>query len=212
MRCREVGESVRLCSGRPPKTYSNISGVSISLRALIPRWASVAGCRLPPSTRGTPQTPTKLHPFSARRTIRSNDTTRLRQSVPARSHRRRLQASACAPARGDDHGGFLVRHAATTTARRGAGSAAELYRKGSRRCRSRRSVAAVTCRTPFQILQLKPHDVRHGVAMEMYGEHGDLEKVRALLGHQRIDTPQIYASIRPTQLKRSSWRQRRVGC
>jgi site-specific recombinase XerD len=50
---------------------------------------------------------------------------------------------------------------------------------------------------------LKPHDLRHGVAMEMYGEHGDLEKVRALLGHQRIDTTQIYASIRPTQLKRS---------
>ena len=31
----------------------------------------------------------------------------------------------------------------------------------------------------------------------------DLENVRALLGHQRIDTIQIYASIRPTQLKRS---------
>src|SRR2546422_2668698 len=39
--------------------------------------------------------------------------------------------------------------------------------------------------------------------MEMYGEHGDLEKVRALLGRQRIDTTQIYASIRPSQLKRS---------
>jgi site-specific recombinase XerD len=39
--------------------------------------------------------------------------------------------------------------------------------------------------------------------MEMHGEHGDLEKVRALLGHQRIDTTQVYASIRPTQLKRS---------
>jgi len=51
--------------------------------------------------------------------------------------------------------------------------------------------------------ELKPHDLRHGVAMEMYGEHGDLEKVRALLGHQRIDTTQIYASIRPTQLKRA---------
>ncbi len=51
--------------------------------------------------------------------------------------------------------------------------------------------------------ELKPHDLRHGVAMEMYSEHGDLEKVRALLGHQRIDTTQIYASIRPTQLKRS---------
>ena len=51
--------------------------------------------------------------------------------------------------------------------------------------------------------EVKPHDLRHGVAMEMYGQHGDLEKVRALLGHQRIDTTQIYASIRPTQLKRS---------
>ena len=35
------------------------------------------------------------------------------------------------------------------------------------------------------------------------GKHGDLEKVRALLGHQRIDTTQVYASIRPTHLKRS---------
>ena len=51
--------------------------------------------------------------------------------------------------------------------------------------------------------ELKPHDLRHGVAMEMYTEHGDLEKVRALLGHLRIDTTQIYASIRPAQLKRS---------
>ncbi len=51
--------------------------------------------------------------------------------------------------------------------------------------------------------ELKPHDLRHGVAMEMYAEHGDLEKVRALLGHQRIDTTQIYASIRPEQLKRA---------
>ncbi len=51
--------------------------------------------------------------------------------------------------------------------------------------------------------ELKPHDLRHGVAMEMYAEHGDLEKVRALLGHKRFDTTQIYASIRPTQLKRA---------
>jgi integrase/recombinase XerD len=50
---------------------------------------------------------------------------------------------------------------------------------------------------------LKPHDLRHGFAMEMYSEHGDIEKVRALLGHQRIDTTQIYASIRPAELKRS---------
>jgi hypothetical protein len=33
--------------------------------------------------------------------------------------------------------------------------------------------------------------------------HQYLEQVRALLGHARIDTTQIYASIRPTQLKRS---------
>jgi site-specific recombinase XerD len=39
---------------------------------------------------------------------------------------------------------------------------------------------------------LKPHDLRHGVAM-----------VRALLGHARIDTTQIYTSIRPPQLKRA---------
>ena len=51
--------------------------------------------------------------------------------------------------------------------------------------------------------ELKPHDLRHGVAMEVYAEHGDLEKVRALLGHQRIDTTQLYASIRPAQLKRA---------
>ena len=31
----------------------------------------------------------------------------------------------------------------------------------------------------------------------------DLEKVRALLGHQRIDTTQIYASIRSARLKRA---------
>jgi site-specific recombinase XerD len=36
--------------------------------------------------------------------------------------------------------------------------------------------------------QLKPHDLRHGVAMEMYGQHRDLEQVRALLGHARIQT------------------------
>jgi hypothetical protein len=33
----------------------------------------------------------------------------------------------------------------------------------------------------------------------------DLEEVRALLGHARIDTTQIYAKIRPPQLKRR-WR------
>jgi integrase/recombinase XerD len=50
--------------------------------------------------------------------------------------------------------------------------------------------------------ELKPHDLRHGVAMEVLEQHHDLEQVRALLGHRRIDTTQIYASIRPAQLKR----------
>ena len=45
--------------------------------------------------------------------------------------------------------------------------------------------------------ELKPHDLRHGVAMEVLEQHYDLEQVRALLGHQRIDTTQIYTSIRP---------------
>jgi site-specific recombinase XerD len=51
--------------------------------------------------------------------------------------------------------------------------------------------------------ELKPHDLRHGVAMEVLEQHHDLEQVRALLGHQRIDTTQIYTSIRPPQLKRA---------
>jgi integrase-like protein len=50
---------------------------------------------------------------------------------------------------------------------------------------------------------LKPHDLRHGVAMEVLEQHHDLEQVRALLGHARIDTTQIYASIRPPQIKRA---------
>ena len=51
--------------------------------------------------------------------------------------------------------------------------------------------------------ELKPHDLRHGVAMEVLEQHHDLEEVRALLGHSRIDTTQVYASIRPPQLKRA---------
>ncbi|MGH9202482.1 MAG: tyrosine-type recombinase/integrase [Vicinamibacterales bacterium] len=51
--------------------------------------------------------------------------------------------------------------------------------------------------------EMKPHDLRHGVAMEVLEQHHDLEQVRALLGHARIDTTQIYASIRPPQLKRA---------
>ena len=51
--------------------------------------------------------------------------------------------------------------------------------------------------------ELKPHDLRHGVAMELYTEHHDLEQVRASLGHQRIATTQVYAQIQPAQLKES---------
>jgi hypothetical protein len=36
--------------------------------------------------------------------------------------------------------------------------------------------------------ELKPHDLCHGVAMEVLEQHHDLEQVRALLGHARIDT------------------------
>ena len=36
---------------------------------------------------------------------------------------------------------------------------------------------------------LKPHDLRHGVAMEVLEQRHDLEQVRALLGHARIDDP-----------------------
>jgi site-specific recombinase XerD len=50
---------------------------------------------------------------------------------------------------------------------------------------------------------LKPHDLRHGVAMEVLGERGNLEEVRALLGHARIDTTQVYTTIRPRQLKQA---------
>jgi len=50
---------------------------------------------------------------------------------------------------------------------------------------------------------LKPHDLRHGVAMEVYEQHGDLEQVRGLLGHTRIETTQLDAQIRPAALKQA---------
>jgi site-specific recombinase XerD len=62
------------------------------------------------------------------------------------------------------------------------------------------------CKTYGRLIgvpELKPHDLRHGVAMEVLEQHHDLEQVRALLGHTRIDTTQIYATIRPAQLKRA---------
>ena len=50
---------------------------------------------------------------------------------------------------------------------------------------------------------LKPHDLRHGVAMEVLGQRNNLEEVRALLGHARLDSTQIYTTIRPPQLKQA---------
>jgi site-specific recombinase XerC len=50
---------------------------------------------------------------------------------------------------------------------------------------------------------LKPHDLRHGVAMEVYEARRDLEPVRELMGHARMDTTQIYARIRPPQPKQA---------
>ncbi len=51
--------------------------------------------------------------------------------------------------------------------------------------------------------RLKPHDLRHGVAMEVLGQRNNLEEVRALLGHTRLETTQVYTTIRPPQLKQA---------
>jgi site-specific recombinase XerD len=62
------------------------------------------------------------------------------------------------------------------------------------------------CKTYGRIIgypMLKPHDLRHGVAMEVYEQHHDLEQVRGLLGHTRIETTQLYAQIRPKALKQA---------
>ena len=62
------------------------------------------------------------------------------------------------------------------------------------------------CKTYGRLIgypMLKPHDLRHGVAMEVYEQHGDLEQVRGLLGHTRIETTQLYAQIRPAALKQA---------
>jgi site-specific recombinase XerD len=50
---------------------------------------------------------------------------------------------------------------------------------------------------------LKPHDLRHGVAMEVLSQRNNLEEVRALLGHTRLETTQVYTTIRPPQLKQA---------
>jgi hypothetical protein len=53
------------------------------------------------------------------------------------------------------------------------------------------------CKTYGRLIgypMLKPHDLRHGVAMEVYEQHGDLEQVRGLLGaHADRD----HAALRP---------------
>jgi len=51
---------------------------------------------------------------------------------------------------------------------------------------------------------LKPHELRYGVAMEVYEQHHDLEEVRALLGHTRIETTHIYVgtnSATPSEIR-----------
>jgi hypothetical protein len=63
------------------------------------------------------------------------------------------------------------------------------------------------CKTYGRLIgypMLKPHDLRHAVAMEVYEQHPDLEQVRALLGHTRIETTQLYAQIRPAALKQAA--------
>lgn len=60
------------------------------------------------------------------------------------------------------------------------------------------------CKTYGRLIgypMLKPHDLRHGVAMEVYEQQHDLEQVRGLLGHKSIETTQLYAQIRPAGLK-----------
>jgi hypothetical protein len=41
------------------------------------------------------------------------------------------------------------------------------------------------------------------MAMKVYEQHGDLEQVRGLSGHARIETTQLYAQIRPAALKQA---------
>ena len=69
------------------------------------------------------------------------------------------------------------------------------------------------CKTYGRLIgypMLKPHDLRHGVAMEILEAQHDLEAVRAMLGHVRLETTQIYAQIRPAQLSaRWSFTRRR---
>src|SRR5438132_5708065 len=70
-------------------------------------------------------------------------------------------------------------------------------------CQKSAGLRRATVLAKDSVPELKPHDLRHGVAMEVLEQQHDLEQVRALLGHKRIDTTQVYASIRPAQLKRA---------
>lgn len=49
----------------------------------------------------------------------------------------------------------------------------------------------------------RPADRVPGAAAEVREQRHDLEEVRALLAHARIDTTQFYTRIRPPQLKRA---------
>ena len=55
--------------------------------------------------------------------------------------------------------------------------------------------------TAYWVPDVEAPDLRHGVAIEVLEQQHDLEQVRALLGHARIDTTQIYTMIRPSHLK-----------
>jgi site-specific recombinase XerD len=93
----------------------------------------------------------------------------------------------------------------------------------TRRCFGQRGVVERSARQGADVRQKsggcakstgEPHDLRRGVAMQVLEQHHDLEEVRALLGHARIDTTQIYTSIKPSQLKRavSFYETRRQRC
>src|SRR5260370_6124696 len=50
---------------------------------------------------------------------------------------------------------------------------------------------------------LKPHDLPHGVALEVLEQHHDLAEGPPVLRHSRIDTTQIYTTTRPPPLQRA---------
>jgi hypothetical protein len=74
-------------------------------------------------------------------------------------------------------------------------------RDGQRACqrpadgRQERSAGLQTYGRLIGYPMLKPHDLRHGVAMEAYEQHDDLE-MRGLLGYTRIETTQLSAQFR----------------